>query len=273
MSIMNRTSSVFGRRRGAGTAAVAVAAALVVVLLSGCSTKNWKADDWYAEGTSHASKGEHNKAIAAFTRAIELDPEHAPAYRNRGNEYAQAGHYRRALDDQKTVLSLRDKGIPPRETYREIGTLYFKMNKLEDAVAAWQKGLGMAKDDPDLLNKLAMAYLDLGQTEKAGQAALSAYSIDPSLPEVLNTMGEVAMARKEYRQAGNYFVQAIERERGPLYFPVASRYWSAALAFERTRAYDRALEYAGQYVKLEQDPAARQKAYELMEKLRKAMGR
>ena len=235
------------------------------LMLAGCSTKNWTAADWYGKGTSVAGDGKYQEAVDAFTQAVEKDPDHAPAYQDRGRAHAELGNLGLALADFKRVLSLHDKRVPQREVYREMGAVYFRMGKLDDAVTAWQKGLGMVKDDPDLLNSLAAAYLRLGRVDKASEAALAAYAVDPSLPEVLNTMGEVAMAKKEYRQAADLFEQAIERRRvKPLV------YWNAAVACELTRQYDKAKQYAKQYIEAEQDIAARQKAYQLIERARAA---
>lgn len=237
-------------------------------LASGCSTKNWTAKDWFDRGFSQTNEGKHRDSIRSYTQAIEVDPSYALAYENRGYAHSTLGNYREALDDYNKVLSLKDKRVPVRDTYREIGVVYFRMGKLEEAVAAWKKGLGKAKDDADLLNNLAVAYLNLKQIDKATEAAASAYALDPSLPEVINTMGEVAMVKKEFQKAADLFVRAID-----LNPYAAHRYWNAAMAFEKVKSHDNALEYAKRYVAMEKDPVARQKAYELIERLKNAKSR
>ena len=45
------------------------------------------------QGIVHNNEGEYHKAIAAFTKAIELDPNFALAYSNRGWAYIQSEQY------------------------------------------------------------------------------------------------------------------------------------------------------------------------------------
>lgn len=235
---------------------------IVLVLASGCSTKNWTAKDWFDRGYSQSKDGKHGDSIRSYTRAVEIDPFYSIAYENRGYAHSSLGNYRQALDDYNKVLSLNDKRVPKRDTYREIGVVYFRMGKLEEAAAAWKKGLGKAKDDPEILNNLAIAYLQLNQIEKATEAAASAYALDPSLSEVINTLGEIAMVKKEYQKAVDFFLRSIDMNP---YAP--QRYWNAALAFEKIKSYDNALLHAKRYMELEIDPAALQRGRELIERI------
>ena len=75
-----------------------------IVLLSGCpSGQN---GDHFNEGTLHFEKGEYDKAISEYTKAIELDPRHDRAYNNRGIQYFVKKEYDRAWDDVRKVQSL-----------------------------------------------------------------------------------------------------------------------------------------------------------------------
>ena len=58
------------------------------------------------EGLLYNNTGEYHKAIAAFTRAIELDPNFAPAYSNRGWAYIELGQYEQAIADYNKAAEL-----------------------------------------------------------------------------------------------------------------------------------------------------------------------
>lgn len=45
------------------------------------------------------SKGEYDKAIADYTKAIEIDPRYAFAYNNRGLAWGKKGEYDKAIAD------------------------------------------------------------------------------------------------------------------------------------------------------------------------------
>ncbi|MDR2494604.1 MAG: tetratricopeptide repeat protein [Spirochaetaceae bacterium] len=65
------------------------------------------------QGTEHYNREEYDEAIAAFTAALRIDPNHAnakgnlaTAYNNRGVAYANRGDYDRALADYTAALRI-----------------------------------------------------------------------------------------------------------------------------------------------------------------------
>jgi len=62
-------------------------------------------------GTTYKEKGEHDKAIADCTEAIRLDPENAVAHRWRGVSYEGKGEYDKAIADYNEVIRLNPNDI------------------------------------------------------------------------------------------------------------------------------------------------------------------
>ena len=58
------------------------------------------------QGLIHNERGEYHEAIAAFTRAIELDPTFALAYSNRGRAYIELEQYEEAIADYDKAIEL-----------------------------------------------------------------------------------------------------------------------------------------------------------------------
>jgi len=54
---------------------------------------------YYNRGEAHELKGEVDRAISDYTKAIVSDPNYAPAYNGRGRAYVSKGDYVRAVDD------------------------------------------------------------------------------------------------------------------------------------------------------------------------------
>ena len=56
------------------------------------------ADLFYSRGLVHRAKGEISEAIADYTRAIELNPRHAAAYNSRRGRHGQVRRHRSCRD-------------------------------------------------------------------------------------------------------------------------------------------------------------------------------
>ena len=57
-------------------------------------------------GSAYWDRGDYEKAIADFSKAIELDPNYADAYYYRGEVYKDRGELQRAKDDYKRAGEL-----------------------------------------------------------------------------------------------------------------------------------------------------------------------
>lgn len=61
---------------------------------------------FYDLGVEHAKNGEYEEAIAAFTRAIRINPDYIEAYRYRGFACSMLGYENRATSDFNQVAQL-----------------------------------------------------------------------------------------------------------------------------------------------------------------------
>jgi tetratricopeptide (TPR) repeat protein len=175
------------------------------------------------------------------------------------------GLYNEALKQFKTVLALRDdSSVPPRDLYREVGVVYFRMGLLDDSIASWQTGLRFAPGDPSLLNNLSVAFIQKGRYDDAEATVRQALAVDPNMPHLLNTLGEILMTKGNYEEALKSFLAAIDRQPD-----TAARYWNAAMAFEKVGRYDKAYEYANQYGVMEADAGGQQRAQMYIDRLQR----
>lgn len=54
---------------------------------------------YYIRGNAHRGEVNFNKAIADYTKAIELKPDYAETYYNRGKLYVEYEAYDKAIED------------------------------------------------------------------------------------------------------------------------------------------------------------------------------
>ncbi len=71
-------------------------------------------------------------AVADYTSAVELDPQYAKAYNNRGNAYASLGETERAIEDYDVALELDDT---LSLAYFNRGLMYYRLTEYEKAIA------------------------------------------------------------------------------------------------------------------------------------------
>ncbi|MFA5073496.1 MAG: tetratricopeptide repeat protein [Nitrospirota bacterium] len=203
--------------------------------------------------------------VTLWENIVKRSPEKRRAHENYGQALSSAGQYQKALQEFRTVVALPDDGtVPPRDLYREIGVVYYRLDQYDEAVKAWETGLHHDPYDPSLLNNLSIVMVQLQRFDEAALYAEKALSVAPGMPQALNTMGQISMIRREYEKAVHYFSRALDQEPD-----VAQRYWNVALAFEKTRQYDKASHYAQRYVAMEQDPVSRQRGRSYLEYLTK----
>ncbi len=184
-------------------------------------------------------------------------------HENYGQALSTAGILNEALNQFQTVLALRDDGsVPPRDVYREIGVVYFRMGRIDDSIVAWQTGLQYAPGDPSLLNNLSVAFINQRRYDEAERTIRMALAAAPTMPHALNSLGEILMMKGSYQEALQNFAKAIEVSPD-----TPSRYWNAALAAERAGKPDLAIQYANAYVAMEPDPAQRQRGVMFLESL------
>jgi Flp pilus assembly protein TadD len=219
--------------------------------------------------TAYQRNSIYHDFITLWGNITKTSPNKRRAHENYGQALSTVGRLDEALREFNTVLALKDDGsVPLRDLYREIGVVYFRKNRMDDAISAWRTGLRHAPNDASLLNNLSIALMQTGRYEEAAAEARTALSSDPNMPQALNTMGQVLMLKKDYQRAAQYFLKAVEQQPD-----VPARYWNAALALEQVGKYDMAMQYARTYAEMEQDAAARQRASVLIEHLKKMLGR
>ena len=121
----------------------------------------------YAVAMAHFDKNENPEALAAFDRAIALDPTHADSFIGRGRTLARLRRYDEAFDAYGRAVGL-DPADPMILRYR--GHHYINVRKIDLALADLEKAEAMKKDDFGIYYHLALAYYLKGEFSKAADA-------------------------------------------------------------------------------------------------------
>lgn len=125
---------------------------------------------WLNLGVSLSSRGELEKGIAAYEKALAIDSKNATAFNNLGAAYhhltlktgdKQAFH--KSIESFKKAIELDPDYASP---YNGLGTAYRLAGNLEGAIYCWQKALELKPDLDPVYYSLGLAYLEKGETPK-----------------------------------------------------------------------------------------------------------
>ena len=112
--------------------------AVMLFLLAGCAEKPKTFEGQYDLGVKYISEGNYKQAVIALSAAIEIEPNSAIAYLNRGNAYYGQHMMDEAIDDYSAAIDL---GIDTSEVYINLTQLYVDQKMYASALEACKKGL------------------------------------------------------------------------------------------------------------------------------------
>ena len=122
-------------------------------------------------------QGQHEKAIAAAERQLELSPTGALAYQSMALALRWSERYSEAISFAEQAIRLDP--YPPAITFRHLGTCYSRVSRYEEAITAFKKALQKNPDDIFTHLSLAVIYVKLDREEEARAEAKEVIRIDP----------------------------------------------------------------------------------------------
>ena len=158
-------------------------------------------------GVLYYNKGLYEEAVAAFTKALELDTKMQVAQRNLEVAYFNTGYY------DKRVAQLREKlrhRVDDRDARWELGRAYALLGQNEEAIAEFT---ALLRHHPNDLG----AIVQLGSAEKASGSLASAQHwfedairLDPSSSVTHFYLGEVLYNQGRHDESLEALKRAIE---------------------------------------------------------------
>lgn len=106
-----------------------------------------------------------DEAEAMIKRALELDPNNASYLDSLGWVEFRKGNFEQALNNLLTAAGTADHEDPVISEH--IGDAYFKLNRLSEAVASWQKALTLDPKNKNLAKKIERTKGPTGNAQPA----------------------------------------------------------------------------------------------------------
>ena len=146
---------------------------------------------WFRRGVALAELNDCPRAIPALERGLEPEAETAAYWLERcyASEAERAAARLRSMGDQAIFHRVQgDFLVRVKQEAQAATSEYLKAQQLEP-------------QNPVLSERLAQAYMSLGEMPQAKQAAREALSLDPRRPAALRLLASIAMNERDYPAA------------------------------------------------------------------------
>ncbi len=115
-------------------------------------------------GATLYNKKQYPEAIAAYKKAIDVDPKFIEAYNNIGNTYRDMNQPQEAITWYEKAIQV-DPGFA--YPYTNLAGLYSSQKKYDEAIKVLQRSLAVNSTNIDTKLFLAAIYKDAGAKDKA----------------------------------------------------------------------------------------------------------
>jgi tetratricopeptide (TPR) repeat protein len=166
-----------------------------------------KPDAWYRLGVALSLAGKSEEAIAAYQRAIELDPQDAYPHNGLGNVYDDLDRHEEAIAAYQRAIKLEPEYAYP---HNGLGNVYDDLDRHEEAIAAYQQAIELEPEYGHPHNGLGIVYRKLDRHEEAIAAYQRAIELDPEDAYPHNGLGNVYAQMDRHEEAVAAFQRAIE---------------------------------------------------------------
>ena len=149
----------------------------------------------------------YDKAIRHYTEAIDLKPEIAIIYNNRGNAYAGNGNFDAAIGDYSKAIDLSPEDA---NAYYNRGIAYQVRGEVDAAIGDYSKAIALKPEDAIIYNNRGNAYKDKGEVDAAIGDYSKAIALNPEDANAYYNRGIVYKDKGEVDAAIGDYSKAID---------------------------------------------------------------
>ena len=168
------------------------------------------AEIYYNIGYIKAAQEQYQEAIAAFTKATQLDRLFAKAYEAMGHAYKALGEPKKAeeclhraaeiyMSSEKDenaeeilneILELRPETV---NVYNSLGVLYRKKGEYQTALKHYEKALKIHPNEPNIYYNIGRIHVDLKDPERAEFHFRRALELNPGFKDAREALSAIEL--------------------------------------------------------------------------------
>jgi tetratricopeptide (TPR) repeat protein len=196
----------------------------------------------YADWSYYSKKYEF--CVRFYDCIIEIDPEYASAYSNRGLAYSHLNQFQQAINDYNKAIEI-DPELA--QAYYNRGNAYSDLNQFQQAINDYNKAIEIDPELAQAYSNRGLAYSHLNQFQQAINDYNKAIEIDPELAQAYYNRGNAYSHLNQFQQAINDYNKAIEID--PEY---ASAYYNRGNAYSHLNQFQQAINDYNKAIKLQE---------------------
>ncbi len=161
----------------------------------------------YSLGKALAKKGEYEKAIYSYRKALDIDSSSAEIYQSLGDTLVKTGEL-----DEAVIVYHKAIELQPSlwEVHHNLGDIWHGQERLDEAVAAYRLAIKLNPDFSWSHNNLGDSLIKQEKWEAATQAYRSAIELNPDFHWSHYNLGEALMELERWEEAIGAYRRAIE---------------------------------------------------------------
>jgi tetratricopeptide (TPR) repeat protein len=167
---------------------------------------NPSAKQHFDNGITNINQGRFLKAIDDFTKVIEIDPNYALAYTNRGSAKIELKQYHEAIEDYNKAIEINPIHA---DNYYNRGLTKGKLKQYHEAIEDYDKTIEINPTYVLAYNNRGNAKNKLKQYHEAIDDYNKVIAIDPNHADIYINRGNTKANLKQYQEAIDDYNQAI----------------------------------------------------------------
>jgi tetratricopeptide (TPR) repeat protein len=162
--------------------------------------------DHFKKANAFYEKREYESAAAAFEKALQTKEDNYFLHYMLGLSYWKDGRDERAAESLNTCLELKPDFT---KAWVNLARVRRELGDPQEAVALCEKALTLDQANDDAWNVTGLAYLDMGERDKAREAFTDALAINAKNPYALNNLALTFIYEDRYGDALIPLEQAV----------------------------------------------------------------
>ena len=171
-----------------------------------CAASFAQEDDYADRGDEYFSRGDFDKALEMYEKALEEDPEDSDILLKMGNVYLEKGIFEDAIVYYEKAIK---EDSEMYEAYLNMSRAFRGMGDMEKALASANKAAEFESDEAEVYIQLGNIHFDMEEFDSALEFYNRAVDIDDENPEAYFQRGMAYLRYSEIKEKDSFLEKSF----------------------------------------------------------------